>query len=251
MASKVGDGSTFRVEIPPAVDSTSTVEDRAKSILCTDELPPDTAIVNLRTLVLDENVTGARIICEAVSSVGITATPYSNSIDLKGHIASATASNQSYDLLIADYRTLRNRDGDGFAVLAPTSPDNSNNSMGIVPAIILANAADLLSARRATAGKRVHIILKPVTPMSITRAISAIYHNTSGTIDTSIRVASSSTPLPVCTIPVKVLVVEDNVVNQKLIKTLIERGGHQVVMVDNGREAIRVLEENGHFSPNL
>jgi signal transduction histidine kinase/CheY-like chemotaxis protein len=36
-----------------------------------------------------------------------------------------------------------------------------------------------------------------------------------------------------------VLVVEDNAVNQKLVKTLLERAGHRVLIAENGEEAIR------------
>lgn len=44
-----------------------------------------------------------------------------------------------------------------------------------------------------------------------------------------------------------VLVAEDNVVNQALVVRLIERAGHQPVVVANGEEAIACLEQRGHF----
>jgi CheY-like chemotaxis protein len=43
----------------------------------------------------------------------------------------------------------------------------------------------------------------------------------------------------------KVLVVEDNRVNQKLIKQLLVNRGHDVVVAENGEEALTILEETG------
>jgi two-component system sensor histidine kinase RpfC len=41
--------------------------------------------------------------------------------------------------------------------------------------------------------------------------------------------------------PLSVLVAEDNVVNQKVISKILERGGHQVTVVDDGEQAVDTL----------
>ena len=43
--------------------------------------------------------------------------------------------------------------------------------------------------------------------------------------------------------PLSFLVAEDNLVNQKLVSRLLEKRGHRVVLVQNGREALEVLEK--------
>lgn len=48
--------------------------------------------------------------------------------------------------------------------------------------------------------------------------------------------AVSSTPL-------RILVAEDNRVNQKLVETILKRGGHSVEVVNNGKEAVAALEQ--------
>jgi CheY-like chemotaxis protein len=43
---------------------------------------------------------------------------------------------------------------------------------------------------------------------------------------------------------IKILVVEDNVINQKLLKRFIERAGYTCIIAENGQEAIDMYQEN-------
>ncbi len=46
----------------------------------------------------------------------------------------------------------------------------------------------------------------------------------------------------------RILVVEDNRINQKLAKRMLEKAGHTVFTADNGRIGVEFLESCGHFS---
>lgn len=46
----------------------------------------------------------------------------------------------------------------------------------------------------------------------------------------------------------RILVAEDNLVNQKLIGRLLEKDGHEVVVVSNGEEVLHQLDNRGHFA---
>jgi CheY-like chemotaxis protein len=43
--------------------------------------------------------------------------------------------------------------------------------------------------------------------------------------------------------PLKVLVAEDNIINQKVATTILSRMGHSVVVVNDGEKAVRCLAE--------
>ena len=44
-------------------------------------------------------------------------------------------------------------------------------------------------------------------------------------------------------LPLRVLLVEDNLINQKVASRMLEKNGHNVVTVNNGREALDMLGE--------
>lgn len=43
--------------------------------------------------------------------------------------------------------------------------------------------------------------------------------------------------------PLDILIAEDSKVNQMVLKTILEKAGHRVTVVDNGHEAVNIIEQ--------
>jgi PAS domain S-box-containing protein len=57
------------------------------------------------------------------------------------------------------------------------------------------------------------------------------------------RAAAAAAPVATTARPLRVLVAEDNPVNQRLMLRLLEKRGHKVVLVGNGRDAVAFLDK--------
>jgi signal transduction histidine kinase/HPt (histidine-containing phosphotransfer) domain-containing protein/ActR/RegA family two-component response regulator len=67
------------------------------------------------------------------------------------------------------------------------------------------------------------------------------------TMDDQEASSKTSLPLPTANNILKVLLVEDNPVNQKLAQLLLEKWGHQVTLAENGQEAIKYIHTGAYF----
>ena len=100
-------------------------------------------------------------------------------------------------------------------------------------------AAPSVCIRSAEAGPTVSL-MKPVYPAELCAAIGRVL----GRQDRRERVAAPAGPSS--TQPLRVLIAEDNVVNQKLAMRLVEKRGHRAVVAANGLEAVQASKTQ-HF----
>jgi signal transduction histidine kinase/CheY-like chemotaxis protein len=187
-------------------------------------LPHRDELVDMSALVVDDNATNRRILVELLASWGMraiaaadraeamravdeTATPFSVAL-VDMNLGGASGVEVATALR-------RSRNCSHAAILLLTSADQPNDSAnnpavnGYLVKPIGQHA--LLEAIRRVIGLRVHAEKAPaapdVTPMRAARRL-------------------------------RVLVAEDNPVNQKLAQHLLERRGHTPILVTNGREAV-------------
>jgi CheY-like chemotaxis protein len=106
--------------------------------------------------------------------------------------------------------------------------------------ILILTSADNRDA--LTRSEQVHIegrLLKPVRPSELLSVTAAILRT---------KVVDMSAALPIETPEparsLRILLAEDNLVNQKLAMRLLEKRGHSVLLAGNGQEALTLLETN-------
>ncbi len=85
-------------------------------------------------------------------------------------------------------------------------------------------------------------LIKPIRPSRLFNELMAIIEGGTG------RTHREAAEAPACepTLPIRILVAEDNVTNQKVARLSLERLGYRVEMVGDGEEAIEALEQVGY-----
>src|SRR5262249_44176997 len=79
-------------------------------------------------------------------------------------------------------------------------------------------------------------LTKPVRQRELLDALLRVLSGPAASVESSSRILRPRLPAPLR--PLRVLVAEDNAVNQQFARGLLRKQGHSVVVVGNGREAL-------------
>jgi len=195
-------------------------------------LPP-ASLENLRVLVVDDNASSRRVLAQMLANWRFQPTQAANGAEAIELVKQAEAAGTPFGLAIVDARM---PDGDGLCLISRLQQHTQRE----LPAIVMVSACnpgDLRQCERL--GIAGHLI-KPVKQSELFDTIAVVLDAGS--------LLSMAQPAPAtCSLrPLKVLLAEDTLVNQKLAVGLLQRQGHQVVVANNGREALQALESS-HF----
>ena len=222
LESALGEGSTFSFEIPLPAAAERT-EGRAQPL-------PD--LGTRRFLVVDDNETARRIVREVLEKEGAIVDEAPGVESGLRLLQDAVAGDEPYDGVILDH-LMPYMDGFDFARAAQSRPELAD-----VPMLMLTssgNAADREMARELGIGGH---LAKPVSRPDLIRAVSELLGHR--TYDGPERRLVTETTL-VQTDPMRILVAEDNKVNQHVARSLLAKQGHDVDIVDNGQLALEAV----------
>jgi CheY-like chemotaxis protein len=125
---------------------------------------------------------------------------------------------------------------DGFTFVERLRQQSHGSSVTLLMLTSAEQNADLARCRRlGVAG----CLLKPLKPAELQRALLQALGHTRAT-------QPQPAPLPPAPLPqrpLRILLAEDNTVNQKLAVRLLQKWGHTVSVADNGHEALRRVED--------
>jgi signal transduction histidine kinase/DNA-binding response OmpR family regulator len=224
--SEPGRGSTFwfTVRFGPAADAPPVP---------TPELDPRT----LRVLAVDDNQTHLEVLRDQITSWGITAATASDGIQALRLLKDAARGPERFSVAIVD-QDLPELDAPALAAAIRRSPEIH----GTVLMIMLSAAENVNPARLRDMGFSGHLT-KPVRQSQLFDAImDAIRTERIGTVtspSTTRARTPTALPAPVEGLAgVRVLVAEDNEVNQIVVSGLLTRAGLRCEVVANGREAL-------------
>ena len=204
----------------------------------------DACLAGIRVLIVDDNATNRRILAELLSRWKMKPVCASGGLEALWKLRRAAECGDHFSLVVTDCHM---PDMDGFDLARQI-----RNSPHLTDSVVMM----LTSGERredVALCKELHIrvhLIKPVRRAELRAAIATALACGSlpGEQDLAARPtdAENSIRAPEHS-RFRILVVEDNIVNQRVALRILEKEGHTVVVAGNGREALKTLGEDPTF----
>ena len=192
-------------------------------------------LAGLRALVVDDNATNRRILVDMLQRRGIVPTLAGDGSEAVTLLTRADESAQAYDLVLVDACMPGT---DGFALVEQIRR-HASASRAVV--IMLASAGQRGDAARCRKLGAAAYLTKPVTESELFDAVLTALGAKVKRAEPPVLITRHS--LREGQRKLRILLAEDNAVNQMLAARLIEKQGHAATVVSNGREALAALEK--------
>ena len=218
--SEIGKGSKFHFTVSlPLCDEPAPK----------DETPRRTAIRGTRCLVVDDNATNRRILDEILQSWEMLPTCADSGTSALATLKAGVEAGQRFELVLTD---INMPEMDGFALIEQIRADDK---LADTITIILTSGDRPNDAARAEKLGVSQRLLKPVKQSELFDAVAAALGM--GALPEAPAVEEA----PAAVRPLKILLAEDSLVNQRLAVGLLERHRHEITVVNNGQEALDAL----------
>jgi two-component system, sensor histidine kinase and response regulator len=193
----------------------------------------------LSVLVVDDNVTNRRILTDVLWHWGMKPVAAASGVEAIALIRRAWETQDPFRVIITDVHM---PDMDGFELVEKLKRSPCCVGAKVLMLTSGERAADIERSRRAGVSS---FLLKPVRREELKDAIARglggewpSHHQAGGPLP----IHAAERRLPVC--QSRILLADDNVVNQRVVQRVLENEGHTVVAVANGREALEALKKN-------
>jgi two-component system, sensor histidine kinase and response regulator len=221
LESEVGRGSSFFF---------TAAFDRPQTAAHEPLLDKSRALDGLRVLVVDDNATNRRILQEMLASWHMKPTTVGDAESALETLRGGVIGEKPFDVIISD----RQMPGvDGFMLARRVRRERS---LARTPIVMLMSVGD--AGEASSRGVAIDAYLtKPVKHSDLLDALATLFRVSTRrprpgrTVRPALRAAKR----------LRVLVAEDNPVNRKLVTKLLQKRGHQIDAVENGRAAVDTI----------
>ena len=222
-----GEGSTFTFDLPLQVVSGADL----------NPAPPLETLRSCHVVVVDDTATNRTILEEYVRSWGVRCTSFDRAAGALDAMRELRASGGRIDCVILDYQ-MPEMDGLELARRIAAEP-----SLAEVPLVLLTSTAQRGEATAAAAAGIAGYLTKPVRSSQLYNMLATVVAgaaNSVGERDPVRPLVTQHTLAPEHA-RARVLVAEDNQVNQLVAVRTLERAGYQVDVVGDGRAAAQAV----------
>ena len=235
--SNLGQGSVFRFVLGFGLQVGAAAAAQAAP-----RMPTVRDLSGLRALVVDDNAIAREVTAALAREMGLHV-DLAESGEVAVRLAAAAAANRRpYDLMLVDWKMPGISGVEALRQIQQRGIEHVHASI-----MVTAYAReDVVDTARAAGVALQAVLTKPVTPSTLLETIGEVLGMG--------RLASSpvlQTPLQASALAslagARVLLVEDNALNQELALELLGQAGLTVVVAENGREALAVLARDADF----
>jgi CheY-like chemotaxis protein len=228
--SRYGAGSTFHFTAWFGLGSGET---KRKGLI------PD--IAGIRVLVVDDNMQAREILADSLKALALRVDSAPSGEDAIRELAAADE-HDPYQLVMMDWRM------PGMDGLEASRLIKAGNRFKHVPKIVMVTAFGRDEIRAQAEEMEIDgYLLKPVTPSTLYDTLLDLFGAAGNEPDRSqiTRAAANSHDAT----GIRILLVEDNEVNQQVATELLESAGASVRIANHGGEAVRILTEGEQPAP--
>ena len=224
MESTIGVGSTFHFTARFALPQPGEREER--------QMPSD--FRGTRVLVVDDNATNRRILEEMLESWNLRPTSTRGGREALAALRRAHASGKPFSLALVDGRM---PEMDGFTLTQRIKKDAKSSGVSVLMLTSAGHPDEVARCRElGVAG----YLTKPIKQSDLWDAIVTVLADPGSSQTGLLRgAAAASRPGPG---RLKILVAEDNPINQELARRILEKRGHTVIVAADGLEALSAVE---------
>ena len=225
VTSQLGKGSAFTFTLPLAAVAPPAT---AKPVV---HVP----LVGRRVMVVDDNSTNRRIFREMLAADGARVDEASSASAALATLRSAIRTGDPVGLVIIDARM---PDHDGFELATQVRQDAA---LKTVPLVMLTSAGQRGDAARCRALGVAGYLNKPISRTDFFQAVASVLGKDRS--ETAEELVTRHT-LSEARRNLRILLAEDNVVNQEVAAAMLRRRGHHVDVVGDGTEAVAAVEKS-------
>ncbi len=228
--SEINKGSKFHFQIKLGVQEENKKQDQFEL----------SDLLGIKVLIADDNASSREILSTMVINLGMEAAEAEDGLIALEMIDKASKEERPFDLILMDWQMPKL---DGLKAARKIT------KMHRAPKIIMITAFgkdELISSSDAESIKSDSILTKPITKQSLIEAIGRVLKKNQ--VENFNHKQNISDPKLFTQLNgIRILLVEDNNMNQELAKELLSQAGIHVTIANNGQEALDILNQRSNF----
>ncbi len=230
--SEAGKGSTFWFTV------TFKKQKRGKEIIKEEPLID---IKGMRVLVVDDNKTNRTILTRMLESFGCRVNAVESGSEAIKTLKNAANSENPYQVLLLDMM-MPGMDGEHTTIIIKNTPEIKDTAVIILTS--LGSRGDVPHMREIGCDG---YLVKPIKQSLLLDTITAIMsEKTRGKIETAADIVTRHSITERKFQNINILLVEDNMVNQKMEAAMLRKAGYFVDIADNGRMAVEAMDKKDY-----